>query len=274
MIGVKCTEEVDKETGEIRMKPDGFMLVRNHDLFKRYKNYDHADSKMKTKATRQEPVIEDVALFISHMLAAQADGQFPRNLVFLWDSIGTLNSYQSAVASGNNSMWNAKAMNCFQAIVNYKIPSSRDVESEFTNTFICVNKIWLDSMGMGQPKAKNKCGEFMFFNSRIIVHVGGQQAHGTTKLKATSLGQEFQYGTQAKIMLEKNHINGIESKGVIASTPFGYVNPDDLDEWKKEHRPFIHDSLNVSYDSVIDFVEEEGDFEAEDKTMQQPKAKL
>lgn len=264
MIGVKCTEEVDEETGEIIYKPDGFMLVRNHDLYKKYKNYNHADSKMMSKPTRLEPVIEDVALFINHMLTAQSEGKFPRNLCFLWDSIGTLNGYQSATANGSNSMWNAKAMNCFQSIVNYKIPSSRDVESEFTNTFICVQKIWLDSMGMGQPKVKHKGGEFMFFNARIIAHVGGQQSHGTSKLKATSLGQEFQYGTQAKINLEKNHVTGIERKGVIASTPFGYVNPDELDEWKKEHRDFIHDSLNVAYDAEVEFIEEEGDFESGD----------
>lgn len=265
MVGVQCTEEIDENTGEIRMKPEGFMLIRNHDLYKKYGNYDHAESKMKSKPTRLEPVIEDVALFIQHMLKAQSDGKFPRNICFLWDSIGTLNSYQSAVANGSNSMWNAKAMGCFQSIVNYNIPSSRDSESEFTNTFICVQKIWLDSMGMGQPKVKHKGGEFMFFNARIIAHVGGQQSHGTSKLKATSLGHEFQYGTQAKINLEKNHVTGIERKGVIASTPFGYVNPDELDVWKKEHRAFIHDALNVDYDAVIEFTEEKGEFDIEDK---------
>jgi len=263
-IGVRCTEEVD-EFGEILYKPDGFMLIRNHDLYRKFKNYNHADSKMGTKPTRLEPVIEDVAMFIHEMLTQQAEGKFPRNICFLWDSIGTLNSYQSAVANGSNSMWNAKAMGCFQSIVNFKIPSSRDKESEFTNTFICVQKIWLDSMGMGQPTVKHKGGEFMFFNARIIVHLGGQQSHGTSKLKATSLGHEFQYGTQAKINVEKNHVTGIERKGIIASTPFGYVNPDELDAWKKDHRDFIHASLNVDYDAKIEFVEEDGEFEGNDQ---------
>ena len=264
-IGVPCTESVDTETGEIIYKPTGFMLIRNQDLYKKYNKYNHSDSKMMSNPTRLEPVIEDVALFMNDMLKAQSEGRLPKSLLFLWDSIGTLNSYQSAVASGSNSMWNAKAMNAFQSIVNFKIPASRDVESEYTNTFICVNKIWLDSMGMGQPKAKNKCGEFMYFNSRLIVHVGGQQAHGTTKLKATSGGKEFQYGTQAKIMIEKDHINGINAKGSIVSTPFGYVSPEKLNEWKKEHKDFIRESLNADYNTSINYTEEKGVLTAEDK---------
>jgi len=101
MVGVKCTESVDAETGEIIMIPDGFMLIRNHDLYKRYKNYNHADSKMMSSPTRLEPVIEDVALFMHHMLSAQSNGDFPRNICFLWDSIGTLNTYQSADANSS-----------------------------------------------------------------------------------------------------------------------------------------------------------------------------
>ena len=49
------------------------------------------------------------------------------------------------------------------------------------------------------------------------------------------LNQDFQYGTEAKIRCEKNHVTGIERNGTIASTPHGYVNPAELDEYKKEN---------------------------------------
>jgi hypothetical protein len=261
-IGLKFKEEVDEETGEIKLKPDGFMLVRNQDLFKRYKNYCHKESKMKTTQTRNQPVIEDVALFIEEMLDKQTKGELPKNLCFLWDSIGTLNGYQSATANGRNAMWNANAMNVFGTIVNFLIPASRSSDSEFTNTLICVQKIWLDNMN--GSVIKHKGGEFMYYNCRLNIHLGGVLTHGTTKLKATSLGHDFQYGTEAKIKCDKNHVNGIEKMGKIASTPFGYANPDELDVWKKEHRQFIHDSLNVSYDSVVSFIEEEGDLDKND----------
>lgn len=262
MVGVKFKEVVDKETGEITEKPDNFMLVRSKDLYNMYKNYNHQESKMMTKPTRGEPVIEDVSLFISEMIQKQEDGIIPMNLVFLWDSIGTLNCYKSACSNSSNNMWNAGAMGAFQAIVNFKIPSSRSIDSEYTNTMICVQKIWLDSMN--GTVVKHKGGEFMFFNSRIIVHLGGILTHGTKKLTAKALNQDFQFGTEAKIRCEKNHVTGIERNGTIASTPHGYVNPDELDEYKKQNRQFIHDALNVDYDTVIDYVIEEGKLEGDD----------
>ena len=265
-VGVKFKEIVDEETGEVKMKPDGFMLVRQHDLYNRYKNYDHSESKMKTKPTRTEPVIEDVALFISEMLQKQEEGVLNMNLCFLWDSIGTLNSYKSAVSNASNNMWNAGAMNAFQSIVNFKIPSSRvdSPDTPFTNTMICVQKIWLDSMNGGV--IKHKGGEFMYFNSRIIVHLGGIVSHGTKNLKAAALSQDFQYGIETKIKCVKNHISGIERSGKICSTPHGYVNPAELDTYKKEHRQFIHDALNVDYDVDIDFYEEDGKMNDDDQS--------
>jgi hypothetical protein len=260
-VGVKAIEGVDAITGEITMKPDGFILVRGIDLFNRYKLYDHKESKYVTKQTRSEPVIEDVALFIGEMLDKQLDGKLPKSLVFLWDSIGTLNCYKSATSNSSNNMWNAGAMSAFQAIVNFKIPSSRNKESLYTNTFIAVQKIWFDNMN---TVIKHKGGEFMFYNARLIVHMGGILTHGTKKLKATALGQEFQFGTVADIRCEKNQVTGIERKGKIASTPHGFINPDDEDSYKKTHRQFIHDALNVSYDTEITFVEEEGEFATED----------
>ena len=259
-------EEFDPSTGEVRMvtkyEPDGFILMRSNDLFKRYQNYDHQKSTWMTKPTRDEPVIEDVSLFISDMLTKQKSGDLPRHLCFLWDSIGTLNCYKSALSNTSNNMWNAGAMGCFQAIVNHKIPSSRSSSSEFTNTMICVQKIWLDSMN--GTVIKHKGGEFMFFNSRIIVHVGGILTHGTSKLKAKSLTQDIQFGTEAKIRCEKNHITGIERSGKIASTPHGYINPTEVDEYKKTHQKFIHDMLNASYDEEITFYEVEGQIEGSD----------
>ena len=261
-VGVKFIETVDENTGEVTTKPDGFILLRNHDLYARYKNYDHQNSKMTTKPTRAEPVIEDVSLLISEMLQKQDEGLLPKNLCFLWDSIGTLNCYKSALSNTSNNMWNAGAMGAFQAIVNFKIPSSRTEESTYTNTFICVQKIWLDSMN--GVVIKHKGGEFMFFNSRIIVHLGGILTHGTKKLKAKSLGQDIQYGTETKIRCEKNHITGIERSGIIASTPHGYINPAEIDVYKKEHQKFIHEMLNAPMDANIEYFDEEGSMEGDD----------
>ena len=67
-----------------------------------------------------------------------------------------------------------------------------------------------------------------------------------------------------KIRCEKNHVTGIAREGVIASTPHGYVNPDELDGYKKENRQYIHDSLNVDFETDIEYSSEEGEMEADD----------
>lgn len=254
-IGMEFTEVVDTETGEIIDYDGNFTIVKSEDLFEMYKTYDYKSSTNGTKVLRYEPVIEDVHRFMVQMLDAQAEGEFPFNIAFFWDSIGTLNGYQSATSKTTNNQWNAGAMNVFQPLTTSRIPASRREHNPYTNSLVCVQKIWLDNMN--GSVIKHKCGEMMFFNSRIIVHLGGILTHGTTKLKATALGQEFQYGTEVKIRCEKNHVNGIERNGKIASTPHGYCNPDELDEYKKKNRQFIHDALNVSYDTVIEFSAEQ-----------------
>ena len=254
-VGVKYKEVVDEETGEVTYKGDGFMLIKQHTLYEMYKNYDHEASKMMSKPTRYEPVIEDVALLINQKLKEQEEGKLPMNLCFLWDSIGTLNGYKTATKDASNNQWNAGSMNAFGSIVNFKIPSSRDKGSKYTNTLICVQKIWLDNMNGGV--IKHKGGEFMFFNSRLIVHLGGIVSHGTTKLNATALGNTYQYGTRTKIKCEKNHISGIEKSGMIASTPHGFVNPDEVEEYKKANRAFIHAAMNVPFDANVTYTEEE-----------------
>lgn len=253
--GVKFKETVDEVTGECTYS-GRFIFMGNKDLLDRYESYDHQNSKQGTKPLRFEPVLEDVSLYMTELLDLQAEGLLQENLCFLWDSIGTLNGFKSAISKTTNNMWNAGSMKCFQAIVNYRIPTSRREDSEFTNTFICVQKIWYDGMNM---KIKHSCGEFMFFNSRLIVHLGGIVSHGTAKLKATALKNEFQYGIECKISCEKNHVNGIEKKGKIASTPHGFWNPDKLDDYKKKHRDFIHDNLNVEYNTEILYSKEDGE---------------
>lgn len=254
-VGVRYKEVVNEETGEVTYKGDGFMLIKQHSLYQMYKNYCHDECKMKSKPTRYEPVIEDVALFVNQKIKEQEQGLLPMNLCFLWDSIGTLNGYRTATKDASNNQWNAGSMNAFGSLVNFKIPSSRDKASKYTNTFICVQKIWLDNMNGGI--VKHKGGEFMFFNSRLIVHLGGIVSHGTVKLHATALGNTYQYGTRTKIKCEKNHISGIERSGLIASTPHGFVNPDELDEYKKDNRAFIHAAMNVPFDTEVSYEEEE-----------------
>ena len=105
--------------------------------------------------------IEDVAGFILDLLDEQKKGNLPYDLLFLWDSIGSVPCEMSIKSNKNNNEWNAGAMSTqFGNNVNQRITLSRKESSPYTNTLVCVNKVWTlkPASPMGQPKLMNKGG--------------------------------------------------------------------------------------------------------------------
>jgi RecA/RadA recombinase len=92
LVGFKFEEVADEETGEI-VDYDGpdFMYFGGSDLLALYQNFDYKDAKMKTTPQRYIPVVEDIARLINEILDKQEKGEFPHNITFLWDSIGSIN---------------------------------------------------------------------------------------------------------------------------------------------------------------------------------------
>lgn len=255
-IGMQVEEIIDEETGEIVDYEGNFILVRGNDLLEMYGKYDYSSSKEMTKMLRTEPVIEDVVRFIDDLLLQQANGELPMNLCFLWDSIGTLNCFKSTQSKSSNNQWNAGAMAAsFTPLLSTKIPASRSVTSPYTNTFAAVQKVWLDSSGMGQPVMKHKGGEAMYYLARIIIQYGGTISHGSKALTATAGGKNYQYGIETKIKVVKDHVGGVQQEGVICSTPHGYVAPDELDAYKKEKGEYIKKMLNTDYELIFSTME-------------------
>lgn len=248
-IGVKFEEVVDEQTGEVLDYTGDFIFMNGDDLLNKYKNFDYGTGKEGTKALRSEPIIEDVSRLMTDLLDLQAEGKLPRNLCFLWDSVGSINGFKSVMSKSNNNQWNAGSMEAaFKSLVNHRIPASRREGKEFTNTFAVVQKIWLDNEN---KVIKHKGGEAFFYSPRVIVHFGGILSHSTVKLKATSGGQTYQFGIETKVRCEKNQVNGIEEQGVLASTPHGYWNPDKIEDYKKEHKDYILAHLNSDYNDFI-----------------------
>lgn len=280
-IGVEFEEVVDEETGEIIDYRGDFIFMSGDDLLQRYANFDYSNGSTKSKALRGEPIIEDVARFITELLDAQDAGDLPRDLCFLWDSVGSLNGFKSVMSKANNNQWNAGSQEAaFKALVNHRIPASRKEGKEYTNTFAVVQKIWLDNEN---KKVKHKGGESFFYSPRLIIHFGGIMSHATYSLGAqltkNGVKYEYKYGIETKVECVKNQINGVEEKGKIASTPHGYWNPDKLGDYKKENRDFILSHLTKSYgdfefnDLEIELTKEEGDFDKEDLSPDSNKVK-
>ena len=252
-IGVKYTEDVDEETGEIINHSGFFIYADNDSLLKKYGHFDYDEAKEKKEA-RTEACVEDVARFIDELLEKQSNGKLPYELCFIWDSIGTLDCFKSIKSKSKNNMWTAGAMSvAFKSILNYKIPASRKEGKDFTNTFIAVQKIWIDNMNGGG--IKHSGGESVFYSARLIIHLGGQVAHGTSALKAISDGKTYNFGISTRIKCEKNHINGIELEGKIASTPHGYIDPDKIADYTKQKKKYLMDKLKSNTDD-LDVLEE------------------
>jgi len=248
-IGVEFVEVVDEETGEIIDYEGDFIFMNGDDLLQRYECVDYANGKEGTKVLRSEPIIEDVARFITELLDKQAADTLERDLCFLWDSVGSLNGFQSVMSKSNNNQWNAGSMEtAFKSLVNHRLPASRRMGKKYTNTFAVVQKIWLDNMN---TVIKHKGGEAFFYSPRVIVHFGGILTHSTVKLKATSGGETYQFGIETKVRCEKNQVNGIEEQGKLASTPHGYWNPSKIEDYKRIHKDYILARLNTTVDDFI-----------------------
>ena len=207
-MGLQVDEVVDKETGEV-VNYEGEFIYADRETI-------HS--------------IEDVAKFILDLMDEQKRGNLPYDLLFLWDSIGSVPCEMSIKSNKNNNEWNAVAMSPqFGNSVNQRITLSRKESSEYTNTLVCINKVWTANAEspMGKPKLMNKGGFAMWFDSTFVVTFGNISNAGTSKIKAIKDGKQVEFAKRVNLQIDKNHINGVTTRGKIVMTPHGFINDDD-----------------------------------------------
>ena len=208
MMGLEINEVVDKETGEVVDYNGNFIYVDRETINS----------------------IEDVAGFILDLLDEQKSGNLPYDLMFCWDSIGSVPCEMSLKSNKNNNEWNAGAMSTqFGNNVNQRIVMSRKESNPYTNTLVCINKVWTlkAESPMGQPKLMNKGGYAMWFDSTFVVTFGNVMSAGTSKIKAIKDGKQVEFAKRVNIQIDKNHINGVTTRGKIVMTPHGFINDND-----------------------------------------------
>lgn len=242
-------EVVDENTGElIETKTEkqivdwygDFFYYDSKKLAETYGANDYSTGKQTAKK-RSTAVIEDIAYSINEFLDKQENGELPMPICFIWDSVGSIISFKSLMSKTGNNMFDAGALSsAFTNILNNRIPTSRKVSSEYTNTFVCVNKIWNDSMNstMGLPSIELKGGKAFFYAARLIIHLGGVAKAAIKKLNATVKGQTYTYGTVSKIKVNKNQLPtpyNITYEGEIACVHNGLCSIDDIDTYKKNN---------------------------------------
>ena len=217
-MGLDVKELVDEETGEI-INYEGEFIYTDRETINS---------------------IEDVAGFILDLIDEQKKGNLPYDLLFLWDSIGSVPCEMSIKSNKNNNEWNAGAMSTqFGNNVNQRITLSRKESSPFTNTLVCINKVWTAKAEspMGKPKLMNKGGFAMWFDSTFVVTFGNISNAGTSKIKAIKDGKQVEFAKRVNLQIDKNHINGVTTRGKIVMTPHGFINddPNELKAYKDEN---------------------------------------
>jgi len=218
MMGFELNEVVDEETGEVDYK--GFFLY-----------VDRASLN----------TIEDVSGFIADILNEQKQGKLPYDLLFLWDSVGSIPCEMSVKQGNNNPMWNAGAMATqFGNFINQQFPLSRKEKYPYTNTFFVINKTGVQPAltPMSQPKMTNKGGNAMYWDATIVATFGNITNSGTSKIYAQHKGKKVEFAKRTKIAIDKIHADcGIATTSTVIVTPHGFI-PDNKDaekEYKKLH---------------------------------------
>lgn len=246
LMGMEIEEVWDKTTGELLNYIGEFIYINNDYILKNF------DKKRNSKLN--EATIEGLAMCINHLLDEQERGDLNAPLLFVLDSVGVLDSEKCVLGTRNNMMNAGSYEANFKSILNYRIPASRKESKKHTNTFLAVNKIWLDSMSGGAGTIKMKGGECFFYAARNIVLLGGTLTHGTKKLYAqcTVNGEKlsYQFGVLVKIKLIKDHINGLSLESEIVSTAKGFIGVNDIEDYKKDNKKYILSKLEINDDDI------------------------
>lgn len=266
-------EDIDPETGDVSYHVENrivnwegnFLYYNTTKLAEQYGTFDYSTGKDTTK-NRGEAVLEDIARCMQELIIAQRDGEIDQGLVFIWDSVGSIGCFKEYKSLSANNMWTAGALSvAFMKIVNDLIPSSRKVSSKYTNTFIYINKVWMDNTtSPTQAIMRTKGGNAFKYATRLEILMGGQLTAGVKRLTATAKGLNYSYGTETKIKVLKNHLNAPHNvcyEGPLVATDTGFISVDSLEDYKKQHVSRILKELQNMADNKVSVNESDIKFE-------------
>ena len=200
--------------------------------------------------------IEQITDFINEILDSQEKGEIPHDILFLWDSVGSVPCRMTYEGKGGKQHNASVLADKIGMGLNQRITGSRRVDKKYTNTLIIVNQPWVElpDNPYGQPKIKAKGGEAIWLNSTLVFLFGNQKGAGTTKIAITKDGRKVKIATWSKISIMKNHVNGLGYEdGKILVTAHDFMKGKDNDEqkksleiYKKEHSDYISMMLGVN----------------------------
>jgi hypothetical protein len=246
ILGLETEQTIDKDTGEITH--DGFFIFNSDFQW-----------------------IEQITDYINEMLDAQDKGEIPYDLLFLWDSIGSVPCKMTFDGKGGKQHNASVLADKIGMGINQRITGSRKKGKTYTNTLIIVNQPWVElpDNPFGRPKIKAKGGESVWLNSTLVFLFGNEKNSGITKLGLTKDGRKTKIGIRTKISVIKNHVNGLGYEdGKILATAHGFMagrTEAEEKQSKAEYIKFASDYIRTN----LRFDIGDGDFEFTDSTEEE-----
>lgn len=237
LMGLDVEQTVDESTGEVMN--DGFFFFNS--------DFDY---------------IEQITDYINDILDAQDKGEIPHDILFLWDSVGSVPCKMTFDGKGGKQHNASVLADKIGMGINQRISGSRKTDKPHTNTLLIVNQPWVElpDNPYGQPKIKAKGGEAIWLNSTLVFLYGNQKGAGTTKISITKDKRKVKIATRTKVSILKNHVNGLGYEdGRILVTSHGFMHGRDeieekksLDLYKKECGDYISKVMGVSVTDIFD----------------------
>jgi len=246
LMGFDVEEQRNEKTGEVSY--DGFFLFNNHFEY-----------------------IEQITDYINELLDAQDKGELPYDLLFLWDSVGSVPCKMTYDGKGGKQHNASVLSDKIGMGLNQRITGSRRFDKPYTNTLVIVNQPWVElpDNPFGQPKIKAKGGESIWLNSTLVFLFGNQKNSGTTKISFVNNKRKVKIMTRTKVSIMKNHVNGLGYEdGKILVTAHGFMDGRDpaeekksIDSYKKIAISYISEKLGLSASEINEI-----DIEVEDES--------
>jgi len=210
-------------------------------------------------------VIEQATEFINQILDAQEKGDIPYNILFLWDSIGSIPCQMTFDGKGGG-MHSAKVLaDKIGMGIHSRISKSKKEDYPYYNTLVVLNQPWVElpDNPFGQPEIRAKGGTAVWLASSLVFLFGNQKKAGINHIDATKNGRKVSFAIRTKVSILKNHVNGLGYKdSKIIAVPHGYIadTKEALEKYKKDYSDYWVQKLgdsNYSLDESQDDSEDE-----------------
>lgn len=201
--------------------------------------------------------LEEGLDFMNEILDYQESGELPQDIVFLWDSIGSTPSKAEYLANkegkGRAMMETAKLLR--EKVHRYlwhRITSTQRESFPYNATAFFVCGAYPQSQpGQSQPSLVHSGGDGIYLASTLAFRMGGVMSR-SSKVTAVKDGTEVGFAIKSALVVDKNHITNVTSKGKIVCTDHGFILDDKkaIDEYKKEYK----DDWDLNFDKFWDQV--------------------